>query len=246
MINEIISEIKKIPNLTGNKKIKSFLVFNINKKEKDELYNTINKEFLEVYEKLDILRKKEMSELYELRKPIYEKYQELEKRYKNSQRLDYVRKLHSEFREDNDKMISESVTHSSDLRESYQFNELNLQKYIENEKRFIHLNETMDFTNLINFNQDNSNFHNFKLTEEEKEYETLQKYLNKYRFSQSLVVNSEIFEPKLDDFLNSIFSIQYLNWFFLTFEFSKKEFDKQSSGRTKYWIYSENTTIIEL
>ena len=245
MIEEILTEVRKIPNLIDGQKIKSFLLFNINENDKKEIFNSINLEFFEINKKLEELRKNEVSELYDLRKPIFEKYEELEKRYKDSERLDYVKELHAEFRQDNMKLILESRTHSSELKKDYQFIELDLDEYDKKEKRYKYLNKNMDFTNLINVNRKNPNFLYYKLTVEEQEYEELKTYFNNCRSNKSLVTYCEKYEPKLDELLNSVYSGQYLNWFFLAFKTSKEEFDKFYSGRTKYWLYDNNTKVIE-
>lgn len=244
MTEEILTEIRKIPNLINNQKIKSFLIFNMNENDKKEIFSSINLEFVKINKKLDELRKNEISELYDLRKPIFKKYEELEKRYKDSERLDYVKELHAEFRQDNMKLISESTTHSLELKKAYQFIELNLDEYTKKEKRYNYLNINMDFTNLINVNRKNPNFLHYKLTIEEQEYEELKTYFNTYHSNKSLVTYCENYEPKLEELMNSVYSVQYLNWFFLAFKISKEEFDKLYSGRTKYWLYDNNTTVI--
>jgi hypothetical protein len=245
MKDRILTELRKIPDLLEGQKIKSFIIFNLKNEDKIELFKSINLEFVDINKKLDKLRKEEISELYNLRKPIFEKQKQLEKRYKDSERLDYVRKLHSEFRNDLLKMLTESETQSSDLKKRHQFAVLNLTEYIEKKERYDFLNENMDFTNLINVNRENPNYLYYKLTEQEKEYETLKKYFDDYHAMQSLVTYSENYEPRLDKLLNSTYSVQYLNWFFLSFNISKKEFDSKSSGRTKYWLYNNNTSVIE-
>ncbi|CAM3412774.1 hypothetical protein [Flavobacterium psychrophilum] len=245
MKEEIFTEIRKIPSLNETEKIKSFIVFNLNEDDKTELFNSISSEFLVINEKLNELREKEIIELYNSHKPSLEKYEELEKRYENTERIDYVRELHSEIRQEKSKMISESSTHSSRLKRNHRFIELNLTEYIEKEKRFEHLNKNMDFTNLINVNRENPNFLYYKLTKEEEEYEELKKYFENYKSSNSLVSYCINYEPRFDELLNSEYSIQYLSWFFLAFKISKSEFDTQFSERTKYWLYSDNTVIIE-
>jgi hypothetical protein len=245
MKDRILTELRKIPDLLEGQKIKSFIIFNLKNEDKIELFKSLNNEFVDINKKLDKLREEEITELYNLRKPIFEKYEQLEKRYKDSERLDYVRELHSEFRNDNLKMLSESKTQSSYLKKGHQFTELTLTEYIAKKERFDFLNENMDFTNLMNVNRENPNYLYYKLTEEEEEYETLKKYFDEYHSMQSLVTYCENYEPRLDKLLNSTYSVQYLNWFFLSFNISKEEFDSKSSGRTKYWLYGNNTTIIE-
>ena len=183
MNEKILTELRKIPDLIEGQKIKSFIIFDLDIEDKKKLFNSINLEFVDIYNKLDKLREKEISELYDLRKPIFEKYEELEKRYKDSERLDYVRELHSEFRNDNLKMLSESSTQSSFLKKRHQFTELNLTEYLEKEKRYDSLNENMDFTNLININRENPNYLYYKLTEEEEEYDKLKNYFDEYHSS---------------------------------------------------------------
>jgi hypothetical protein len=245
MKDKILTEIRKIPDLLEGQKIKSFIIFNLKKEDKIELFKSVNLEFIDINKKLDKLREVELSELYNLRKPIFEKYEQLEKRYKDSERLDYVRKLHSEFRNDNLKMLAESKTQSSYLKKGHKFTELNLTEYVAKKERYDFLNENMDFTNLMNVNRENPNFLYYKLTEQEEEYETLKIYFYNYHSMQSLVTYCENYEPRLDKLLNSTYSVQYLNWFFLSFSISKEEFDLKSSGRTKYWLYRNNTSIIE-
>ena len=198
-----ITELRKIPDLLEGQKIKSFMIFNLKNEDKIEIFKSINLEFVDINKKLDKLREEEITELYNLRKPIFEKYEQLEKRYKDSERLDYVRELHSEFRNDNLKMLSESKTQSSYLKKGHQFTELKLTEYIAKKERFDFLNENMDFTNLINVNRENPNYLYYKLTEEEEEYETLKKYFDEYHSMQSLVTYCENYEPRLDKLLNS-------------------------------------------
>ena len=244
MKNEILEEIRKIPNLIEGERIKSFLIFNLNQIDKNELYNSISQEFTIIHDKLHELRKKEILEIYNSQKPYFENYVELEERYKNSERLEYVKQLHAELRLENSKMLSKLSTHSSELKKMYQFKELNIQEYLIKEKRFDYLNENLDFSNLINVSRNNLYISQYKLTQEEQEYEELRGYFGNYKYHESLVTYCEKYEARFDELLNSTYCPKNLNWFFLTFKISKSEFDNLFSEKTKYWTYNNDNTII--
>jgi len=243
MKEEILIELRKIPTLLEKENIKSFVIFNLNESDKQDLFDSIRFEFINIQKGLDKIIEKEKSKLYSSHSPNFEKYTEIEKRYENSDRLEYVKKLHFEVKNDTIEMISKVDTHGSRLNKLYNFDELYLFEYFKKEKLFSFLSDSMDFTNLINVNKKNPYYLYYRLTDEEKEYEELKEYFLRCHHKGSLVTYFGEYNDNLDRLLNSRLDIKYLNWSFLGFNMSQEEFDNKSSRRTKEFLYSRNTVI---
>lgn len=238
----IISELEKITDLTNEQKIKSFILFNIKETDKVDLFNSIKTKLDEIQLALNKRIENEKNNLFQQKKPRLEKYQKLVERYKNLPDIEYPKEIYYDTLQEISKEISEYQTEGQYLKKVFNFNELNLSQYKKKRKRFKELNINIDFTNLRLYNT--PEYLHYKLTEKEKEYEELDMYFKSYR-NNSLIMFSENFEPEINNMLNSEFSIQYLQWYFLVFGCSKAEFDEKLNERVKYWMYSNNTIIIE-
>ncbi len=240
----IISELKKITNLIGTQKIKSFILFNVSESDKVSLFESLNDIFNNLNSKLDQRIENEKNALLENQKPRLEKYQKLKERYKDLPHIEFPQEIYNETSLEISEEISAYQTKGQHLKKTYHFNELNFEEYQQNQKRFEALNLNMDFSNLRYISDNNPRYLHYQLTKEEKEYTVLKDYFNTYH-NQSLILYLEDFIPELNELLNSEFSIQYLQWYLLVFNFSKDEFDEKINDRNKYWIYSKDTLVIE-
>lgn len=243
MEKKILNEVKAL--IDNDKKTKSFVVFNLSKKDQVQLYNAINNEFSSLLKELESRRQDEIFSMLEKDNWVDEKYSALIERYQDSDRLDYVLSIAEEAHKEYFDLIIGQDTKLKEVLKHFRLEEIDIDDYNHKDLMFNKLNDEMDFSNLIYCDTNKEFARNYILTEKEKEYRELQNYFFKKRLPKYIYCYNQDYHSDLDKLFRSRFKWDRLRWSLFAFSISKEQFEEKATDFVKNEMYY-NREVLEL
>lgn len=243
MLNRILKELRKFNDFKTIQRVKSFVIFGLSVEKKGELFKSIDKEFSLIYKKINSQRNDELSEMLKEISWISNKYSDLLNRYENKEVVGDILEWENDAYTTSYNQIIDRKTTLKELVDKFHFEDVNLIEFEQNEVVFNKMNEEMDFSNLLRYNHDKGFAKYYKLTDKEKQYMDLKKYLIKKRHPQYIFCYNAKYNSDFDTLFKNRFKWDWLKWSIFAFEISQHDFDSQASDFVRQEIYYNREVI---
>lgn len=241
IINEFtkLSALPDLYNIPHNKKVKSFVFFNVSKEQELKIKDIVASEFSLIENSLKALRNKEIGEMLENENWVNEKYSDLIERYNGTSVQQEAFHWANEARKVEYERVLSTHTILKGITSNLHLICIDLVNFFEDIKQFDLLNRTLDFRNLYQYHHD-EDFKNIYLrTEKERLYDELNdKLCAIYRAKYILCYNIDINNiDAFEDLFRSHFKWDYLYWSVFCLPMSQNEFENIASNFLKTELY---------
>ncbi|CAM1345097.1 hypothetical protein [Tenacibaculum amylolyticum] len=243
MNNEILNEVKKFIDYKSVQKVQSFVIFDLSEKDNSVLKHSLFNEFQELHNYFSKEREKELGQMLKKIDWVYEKYSNLADRYEGKPVLNEILEWENEVHKHEYDKIASEETKLKYLDKNFILENIDFNKFYENEKVFDKLNDKIDFYNLQRCNYDEEFARHYKLTEDELKYRKLQDYFYKKSSPKYVYCYNEKYSGFFDDWFRAGFKWNRLKWSVFAFEISQKEFEEKASKFVKEEMYLNRTVI---
>ncbi len=256
LVKKVMTEVTKyiyeqIDNLLDykNSKPKSVVIFGIQKHEIIKLYKDISEYFNKIKNKLHEERNIEKSNLFEKKyKRDINKYENLIEIYKETDKSEYIYNLMGEVCDEGRIIIENTETELKSITDNLKLINFDVYEYFNKMKRKEILEDILDFSNIMIYDDLKDKFLYNKLSNEEKEYIELREYeikhLSKYVYIHNFYENKKTGKT-LMQLMCGIFKWDYLKWSIICIEPNNEFWKKNKDEKLKFEVYY-NREIFDL
>lgn len=245
MLRTIIKqELEKLSNLTNIESPQSFVFFNSDNEVELKIRKVIIDEFNKVKTCLNEQRNSEIKQLLEKLSWVNEKYSDLLDRYSNFSIKQDICKWANDAQEHEYNFIISQPTKLKEKTDNLNLRQLHLTQYFQSIKEFHEMNDTMDFTNLLRCQEDESFKKYYKYTDKETKYEELRHNIynySKYLYCYGIELQTELYN--FETLFYSIFKWDSLYWSVFNLSMSKTDFENQAGDFLKTELYYNRILI---
>ena len=236
MKDEIIDELRKISDLE-KKQLQSFVIFNMSKTEKDDILKLINNELTLINKNLLSQRNREMTEMLKELDWITDKYSDLYQKYKETSVATDIIGWEDDAYSIRYEQIASRKTKLKILIDEFYFEEIDIDEIKKSNETFSQMNETLDFSNLLRYNNDKVFARQYILTEEEKVYMALRNCLLKKEYAKYILCYNHGYSSDLNNLFKNRFKWSWLKWSIFIFEETQENFESKASEFVKTELY---------
>lgn len=241
VINFITEQLDKFLDYE-NSKPKSVVIFGIQKHEISELYHSVYLHFDKIKTQLLEKRKIEKSIIFQKEcKSDIEKYDELVGRYIDTDKFGYVLELQNQSYEINQNYVDQYHTELKEITDKLNLVNFDIYEYHNKIKRKNILDDTLNFSRLLEYKETKDKYLFNKLSDEEKEYIELHEYNIEHSYPKYVFIHnfyeSEKTEWKLIELMRGIFKRDRLKWSIICIEPNNEFWEKNKSDDLKFEVY---------